>query len=924
MPTDLISSVRDAVVNNTMMHARQSIQLICSDRLSSSCDKVARLGSQWFNLITDLFNEICDFFRNFVAPIIWHAIVLAKDLLNLALSSSGQTIATVTQQTILWIETSCGDKFCRARDLAEVTSLNANILVKSFATTHRYTHLALLATALVIIVFMFRKFNHDGKSKSKRNLRQRQRSLETHLGFLHWDDDDDDDHTLYTRKRSKSANSLDQDYPTPSSDVNRSRDHCTGSSSVRLPPLKGPETMTLTFRAYAPPSVDKEIPKVDLVGALQFVKTGNVRTFVHMGAKRLLVLNFHDMSLEIYVPKEGNEVHSKQTKHHGKNNPPHEGKKTKTIRSGIHIMSNRNLLDQNESVHEDSYDEENNEAWDPNSFKPCPAVVIMLCQLVSVSALPPRQSSALEILYRMATTSVKKTARKNASKEVNTTSRELAMPPNEVDTLDSRKKALLAVEEACVDAAELAFHKQDILPREVPTTLHSFDSVEVDPDTIENNTAVIHRRDEFSLLSPHDAAQFQRIVMALRTSGREISQQYEMLEEVHANTEAHFPQMLHSSSANERLRKTKDVDDKGRCCEAPQFRPPGVALDDAWRCMNEIPSLREGLIQYHQQSYQKFGSKYSDMIAAAAASGTTSGNPKEEGKGSENELELDEDTKFRQQIAQFYSTTRSLLGIVDFVFLFINPLPVDATPYATPCALSDVLLNRDHDSYMSSGIDLHHQRLQGFLQLQRLVRRSALYVNAYCKAKSVVQEGWHLRSNKVSSADNSPPNTNDGSGVQEESIPQNEEGHFVAGPNQVNMKRLAFDNDRDNWSHDVQVRNECYEASVGKDVSVIMNGKCSRYQGFALVGLQSFHVPLANSSPEQAWLDPKLDPVDSLPSLRGMIEKYPDRQFLVVSNFNEYSSIAVCLLFVRSLPVGVDPAFDHALRELFANNLANE
>jgi hypothetical protein len=59
-------------------------------------------------------------------------------------------------------------------------------------------------------------------------------------------------------------------------------------------------------------------------------------------------------------------------------------------------------------------------------------------------------------------------------------------------------------------------------------------------------------------------------------------------------------------------------------------------------------------------------------------------------------------------------------------------------------------------------------------------------------------------------------------------------------------------------------------------------------------------------------------------SLRGVIEKYPDRQFLVVSNFNEYSSIAVCLLFVRSLPVGVDPAFDDTLRRFFVGNFANE
>jgi hypothetical protein len=281
--------------------------------------------------------------------------------------------------------------------------------------------------------------------------------------------------------------------------------------------------------------------------------------------------------------------------------------------------------------------------------------------------------------------------------------------------------------------------------------------------------------------------------------------------------------------------------------------------------MNEIRSLREGLVQYHQHSYRQSGSKYSDMIAAAAASGATNKSHTEEGICSENELELDEEAKFRQQIAHFYTTTRSLLGIVDFVFLFIKPLPLEATPYATPCVLSDVMLNGDRDGNTFRGIDLHHQRLQGFLELQRLVRRTSLYVIAYCKAKVVVQHDWSLRSDKVSTADNFPPNTNDGSDIQEKSITHNDEGHCLSDPNQLNLKRLPFDNDSDNWSHDIQVRNEYYEASVGKDVSVILHGKISGYQGFALVGLHSFRLPLANSSQDQFWLDPKLDPVDCLP-----------------------------------------------------------
>ncbi len=41
-----------------------------------------------------------------------------------------------------------------------------------------------------------------------------------------------------------------------------------GGSPKHLPPPRGPTGTTLTFRVYAPPALDKEIPKVDLVGAI--------------------------------------------------------------------------------------------------------------------------------------------------------------------------------------------------------------------------------------------------------------------------------------------------------------------------------------------------------------------------------------------------------------------------------------------------------------------------------------------------------------------------------------------------------------------------------------------------------------------------------------------------------------------------------
>ena len=71
-----------------------------------------------------------------------------------------------------------------------------------------------------------------------------------------------------------------------------------GGSPLHLPQPIGPTGTSFSFHVYAPPSVDKEIPKV-------FLTTGKVRKFVPIGAKRLLVVNLQEMTLEVYVPKRG-------------------------------------------------------------------------------------------------------------------------------------------------------------------------------------------------------------------------------------------------------------------------------------------------------------------------------------------------------------------------------------------------------------------------------------------------------------------------------------------------------------------------------------------------------------------------------------------------------------------------------------------
>eukprot|EP00984_Skeletonema_dohrnii_P005229 scaffold1832_cov76-Skeletonema_dohrnii-CCMP3373.AAC.2 len=85
-----------------------------------------------------------------------------------------------------------------------------------------------------------------------------------------------------------------------------------GGSPLHLPQPIGPTGTSFSFHVYAPPSVDKEIPKVDVLGTLDFLTTGKVRKFVPIGAKRLLVVNLQEMTLEVYVPKRGKKYKKKE------------------------------------------------------------------------------------------------------------------------------------------------------------------------------------------------------------------------------------------------------------------------------------------------------------------------------------------------------------------------------------------------------------------------------------------------------------------------------------------------------------------------------------------------------------------------------------------------------------------------------------
>jgi len=727
-----------------------------------------------------------------------------------------------------------------------------------------------------------------------------------------------------------------------------SEDDMIGGSPLHLPQPIGPTGTSFSFHVYAPPSVDREIPKVDLVGTLDFVTTGKVRKFVPIGAKRLLVINLQEMTLEVYVPKRGREYKKKTTKKEGnpnvnnvmkKNNKKHadsstlaslsdDASKTSTIlklSSGINISTKKLVIEEDYDDDDEYTDEfeadDAEEVWSFRHFETTAKTVLKLNDLISVSALSPnRYGGLIEILSCSPKDESKlKSVSKGKEKEITTAGNltqnmEETEPPPRKSLKSFRRPSLQLSEtrEDLLDATEMEewWRGSDATPVTRNGTSTSFfvastkkegnaneaelfeesiivgagidettDAAEIDtaPTEVCNN--------EFVFRTPRDAAEFQRIVMALRTSGRDIQQLYEALETLQANSVAHFP-----TTEEQVLSKKKKVTKSNTAKKIPRFVSPGVALDDAWRCLNEVTVVNAGLRQYRLYSVMK-SDKYDDIIAAAASNDkhvdSKDGTKNESGSSNEGN---GEEMQKKKELYEHYRHRRAVLGIRDFFSLFVPPLPMDspAVPHFSPCVASESSLERD---CKFSGVEVHQLRLRLASALQLRVGSAAVYVRAYARAKAVVQEGWKLdliHQEQSSLEDGTPDEDN------EKSDKETKEDHtFIS----QKMTRLAYDSERENVFRDVGVRNECYEPAA-----------CPS-QGYQLVGWHRFAIP-SPSEREQYWLRPDKDPIETIQSLKEIVTRHSDLHFIVVSYFNDQINMATYFLLVRSLPIGVDESFD--------------
>lgn len=362
---------------------------------------------------------------------------------------------------------------------------------------------------------------------------------------------------------------------------------------------------------------------------------------------------------------------------------------------------------------------------------------------------------------------------------------------------------------------------------------------------------------EHTFQSTADAAQFQMDLLATQYLGKPIQHMYQALEIVHRGS------LAYTGSEPVVHDRTIDVD------QLPT-EPTGVAWDDVMRCLGvHFPSLQMRLEALWQM--QMNGITRSTMNEPQQRRG------KKKDPGPDRDLAASVPSS--PLMADEYVNKRLQLGIVDFFRLFV-PLMAD---FAVPQNFNSV------------------ERMKQVLFWRKHIARAAVLVRAYVRARTVVNQGWSL-------------------------------GRSVPVDVEYLRMRLAYDDNWENLHRDSTAKLEYYEATVSRDVICEVRGEAhpkprlfgrlrggstelpilSGYQGYALVGMHTIQWVVDDPTYP---LQPHIDPVSAIPSLKDLCLRNRDLHFFIHSFFSEGSESAVTIaVFVRSLPIGIDPCFDKVVR----------
>jgi hypothetical protein len=394
---------------------------------------------------------------------------------------------------------------------------------------------------------------------------------------------------------------------------------------------------------------------------------------------------------------------------------------------------------------------------------------------------------------------------------------------------------------------------------------------------------------EHTFDSARNAAQFQLDLLAIQILGPTLYRMYQALELIHQGSMA--------CEGREYVCHHDEMSD-----DVPQGL--GVAWDDVMRALgSNLPSIRmalERLWWHHhnisiprirttrvqtkelQEKHHRRSSTTATKVNAAENAGSSGAQAADPAKATAVNSKNDNIKTQKNDyihLTMDYVRKRLLIGPVDFFRLFV------------PC-LPDTALPRNDSS---------KRRMEQLLTWRKRTARASLLVQGYVKARILVNKGWALGRNL---------------------------------PTRYLSRRLAYDDNVDNSQRDASAKNEYYEATVSRDILTFVRPNepnafaqdvgwlgsfrtrslrtaISRYQAFTLVGHHIFKIPQDEDFP----LVPQNDPVLSIPSLRELIEANSDLDFFVTALFPEASKVVFITCYVRSLPPGIDSAFDKNVSE---------
>ena len=348
------------------------------------------------------------------------------------------------------------------------------------------------------------------------------------------------------------------------------------------------------------------------------------------------------------------------------------------------------------------------------------------------------------------------------------------------------------------------------------------------------------------------------------------------------------------------------------------FVSTGIAWDDAMRALSSIPSVRialERLWLHHRNhgfpatmsvvgnppaptgqgplasSKQKKRKRFSDNIEDNAKNGTEPTKPGASPVTAASLFDI-----HQASLTEEYINKRLLLGPVDFFRLFVPTLPDASVPQTN---------------------ESNKERIDLMLRWRKRVARAAVLVRSYALSHRVVNEGWTL---PLPTTFQMPPHL-----------------HSF-------RKRLAYDDNEDNIKRDSKSQNEYYEATVSRDVLCYVRpdtyfssenkssddqaarvfveptGRFSTQrslvlspcQAYSLVAAHIFELPEDEDHMSHP-LRPSRDPVAVIPSLHALISSHPEVDFFVSAFYPKARRVAVVVCYVRSLPKGVDLAFDNVV-----------